>query len=191
MLNDLSEGDVFICVYYLGVNYKDSLVSIVNGNIVISYLFVLGIDLVGVVVFFDSFDFKEGDYVIVISYDIGVLYFGGYSEYVCICSEWIVFFFENLMLKEVMIIGIVGFIVVLFVYCLEENYISLFNGFVFVIGVMGGVGSFVVVIFLKLGYIVEVSMGKSLEVVYLKKFGVFFIVVCEDVFNGKLKVLGK
>ena len=88
-LNDLPEGDVLIRVHYSGVNYKDSLASIANGNIVTSYPFVPGIDLAGVVVSSDSPDFKEGDRVIATSYGIGVSHFGGYSEYARIRSEWI------------------------------------------------------------------------------------------------------
>ncbi|MFP7735534.1 NADPH:quinone oxidoreductase family protein [Priestia aryabhattai] len=190
-LNDLPEGDVLIRVHYSGVNYKDSLASIANGNIVTSYPFVPGIDLAGVVVSSDSPDFKEGDRVIATSYDIGVSHFGGYSAYARIRSEWIVPLPENLTLKEAMIIGTAGFTAALSVHRLEENHISPANGSVLVTGATGGVGSFAVAILSKLGYTVEASTGKSSEAAYLKELGASSIVGREDIYNGKLKALGK
>ncbi|MED4238125.1 acryloyl-CoA reductase [Priestia megaterium] len=190
-LNDLPEGDVLIRVHYSGVNYKDSLASIANGNIVTSYPFVPGIDLAGVVVSSDSPDFKEGDRVIATSYDIGVSHFGGYSEYARIRSEWIVPLPENLTLKEAMIIGTAGFTAALSVHRLVENHTSPSNGSVLVTGATGGVGSFAVAILSKLGYTVEASTGKSSEAAYLKELGASSIVAREDVYNGKLKALGK
>ena len=53
-----------INVHYSGVNYKDSLASIPNGNIVNTYPFVPGIDLAGVVISSNDSRFKEGDEVI-------------------------------------------------------------------------------------------------------------------------------
>lgn len=44
-LEDLPEGDVLIKVSYSSINYKDSLATIPNGNIVSTYPFVPGIDL--------------------------------------------------------------------------------------------------------------------------------------------------
>jgi putative YhdH/YhfP family quinone oxidoreductase len=190
-LNDLPEGDVLIRVHYSGVNYKDSLASIANGNIVTSYPFVPGIDLAGVVVSSESPDFKEGDRVIATSYDIGVSHFGGYSEYARIRSEWIVPLPENLTLKEAMIIGTAGFTAALSVHRLEENHTSPANGSVLVTGATGGVGSFAVAILSKLGYTVEASTGKSSEAAYLKELGASSIVGREDIYNGKLKALGK
>lgn len=190
-LNDLPEGDVLIRVHYSGVNYKDSLASIANGNIVTSYPFVPGIDLAGVVVSSDSPDFKEGDLVIATSYDIGVSHFGGYSEYARVRSEWVVPLPENLTLKEAMIIGTAGFTAALSVHRLEENHTSPANGSVLVTGATGGVGSFAVAILSKLGYTVETSTGKSSEAAYLKELGASSIVAREDVYNGKLKALGK
>lgn len=45
-----------------------------------------------------------------------------------------------------------------------------------VIGVIGGVGSVVVMLLVKVGYIVVVVIGKIFEEVYLKSLGVFVIV---------------
>src|SRR4051812_26781431 len=85
-LSDLPKGEVLIRVHYSSVNYKDSLATIPNGNIVNTYPFVPGIDLAGVVVSSDDARFQEGDEVIATSYDIGVSHFGGYSEFACILA---------------------------------------------------------------------------------------------------------
>ena len=59
-LTDLPNGEVLIRVHYSSVNYKDSLASIPNGNIVNTYPFVPGIDLAGVVVSSEDARFKGG-----------------------------------------------------------------------------------------------------------------------------------
>lgn len=72
---------------------------------------VFGIDLVGIIEEINVLGFEVGDKVIVISYDLGVSYYGGFSEYVCVKLEWVIELFEDLILEEVMIYGIVGYIV--------------------------------------------------------------------------------
>jgi putative YhdH/YhfP family quinone oxidoreductase len=190
-LQDLPEGDVLIRVHYSGVNYKDSLASIPNGNIVQTYPFVPGIDLAGVVVSSSDSRFKEGDEVIATSYEIGVSHFGGYSEYARIPAQWIVPLPKGLTLKEAMIIGTAGFTAALSVQRLLENHLSPEKGKVLVTGATGGVGSFAVSILSTLGYEVEASTGKSSEQEYLKKLGATSIVPREEIFDGKIRALGK
>lgn len=190
-LQDLPEGEVVIRVKYSGVNYKDSLAAIPNGNIVNTYPFVPGIDLAGVVVSSEDPDFKEGDEVIATSYEIGVSHFGGYSEYARIPSKWIVPLPKGLTLKEAMVIGTAGFTAALSVQRLEENYVSPEKGKVLVTGATGGVGSFAVSILSKLGYEVEASTGKESEKEYLQQLGATSIVSRDEVFDGKIRALGK
>lgn len=76
-VRDLPAGEVLIQVKYSGVNYKDSLASIPNGNIVKDYPMVPGIDLAGIVVSSQHPDFSKGDEVIATSYEIGVSRYGG------------------------------------------------------------------------------------------------------------------
>ena len=143
-MTDLPKGEVLIRVHYSSVNYKDSLASIPNGNIVNTYPFVPGIDLAGAVVSSEDARFQEGDEVIATSYEIGVTHFGGYSEYACIPAQWIVPVPKGLTLKEAMIIGTAGFTAALIVWRLEENNSSPEKGKVLVTGATGGVGSFAV-----------------------------------------------
>lgn len=190
-LQDLPDGEVLIRVQYSGVNYKDSLASIPNGNIVKKYPFVPGIDLAGVVVSSEDSRFKEGDEVIATSYEIGVSHFGGYSEYARIPADWIVPLPTGLSLKEAMTIGTAGFTAALSVLRLEENGLAPEKGKVLVTGATGGVGSFAVSILSALGYEVEASTGKEAEQDYLKQIGATSIVSREEVYDGKIRALGK
>ncbi|MGE1102975.1 NADPH:quinone oxidoreductase family protein [Peribacillus simplex] len=190
-LDDLPQGEVLIRVHYSGVNYKDSLAAIPNGNIVSSYPIVPGIDMAGVVVSSEDSRFKEGDEVIATSYGIGVSQSGGYSQFARVPAEWIVPLPDGLTMKEAMIIGTAGFTAALSVLRLEENNITPEQGSVLVTGATGGVGSFAVSILSKLGYSVEASTGKDSEHGYLKKIGAATIVSREDVYDGKLRALGK
>ncbi|MGM9925614.1 MAG: acryloyl-CoA reductase [Bacillus sp. (in: firmicutes)] len=190
-LTDLPEGEVLIRVHYSGVNYKDSLASIPDGNIVNAYPFVPGIDLAGVVVSSDDPSFQEGDEVIATSYEIGVSHFGGYSEYARIPAKWIVPLPKGLTLKEAMVIGTAGFTAALSVQRLKENGVSPEKGKVLVTGATGGVGSFAVSILSNLGYEVEASTGKESEHEYLKQLGAAAVVPREEVYDGKIRALGK
>lgn len=182
--DDLPQGEVLIRVQYSGVNYKDSLASIPNGNIVRNYPFVPGIDLAGVVVSSEDPRFKEGDEVIATSYEIGVSHFGGYSEYARIPAEWVIPLPNGLSLKEAMIIGTAGFTAALSVFRLEQNGLKPNQGKVLVTGATGGVGSFAVAILSKLGYEVEASTGKESEHDYLKQLGATTVLSREDVVSG-------
>ncbi|MDP1417120.1 acryloyl-CoA reductase [Peribacillus simplex] len=190
-LDDLPQGEVLIRVHYSGVNYKDSLACIPNGNIVSSYPIVPGIDMAGVVVSSEDSRFKEGDEVIATSYGIGVSQSGGYSQFARVPAEWIVPLPDGLTMKEAMIIGTAGFTAALSVLRLEENDLNPEQGSVLVTGATGGVGSFAVSILSKLGYSVEASTGKESEHGYLKEIGAATIVSREDVYDGKLRTLGK
>ncbi len=188
---DLPEGEVLIRVHYSGINYKDSLATIPNGNVVSDYPMIPGIDLAGVVVSSDDPQFKEGDEVIATSYEIGVSHYGGYSKYARIPSKWIVPLPAGLSLKETMIIGTAGFTAALSVQRLEENNLSPDKGKVLVTGATGGVGSFAVAILSLLGYQVEASTGKESERDYLHKLGANTIVSREEVYDGKIRALAK
>jgi acrylyl-CoA reductase (NADPH) len=190
-LSDLPEGEVLIRVHYSSVNYKDSLASIPTGKIVTRYPFVPGIDLAGVVVSSSDARFQEGDEVIATSYEIGVSHFGGYSEFARIPAKWIVPLPTGLSLKEAMVIGTAGFTAALSVQRLEENNVTPDKGKVLVTGATGGVGSFAVSILAKRGCQVTASTGKESEHDYLKKLGATEVIPREEVYDGKIRALGK
>src|SRR3954470_354912 len=186
-LTDLPNGEVLISVRYSGVNYKDSLATIPNGNIVKTYPFVPGIDLAGVVVSSEDPRFQEGDEVIATSYEIGVSHFGGYSEFARIPAKWIVPLPTGLSLKEAMVIGTAGFTAALSVQRLEENNVTPDKGKVLVTGATGGVGSFAVSILAKRGCQVTASTGKESEHDYLKTLGATEVIPREEVYDGKIR----
>ena len=190
-LADLPDGNVLVKVAYSSINYKDSLATIPEGNIVNTYPFVPGIDLAGVVISSNDDRFKKGDKIIATSYDIGVSHFGGFSEYARIPAKWIVPLPNGLTLKKAMIIGTAGFTAALSVQRLEENNVLPNKDKVLVTGATGGVGSFAVSILSTLGYQVEASTGKESEQEYLKSLGATSIISREDVYDGKIRALGK
>ncbi len=190
-LDDLPKGEVLIRVAYSGVNYKDSLATVPNGNIVRFYPFIPGIDLAGVVVASSDQRFQEGDEVIATSYEIGTSHFGGYSEYARIPADWVVPLPKGLTLKESMIIGTAGFTAALSVQRLQEHHITPETGKILVTGATGGVGSFAVSILSAMGYEVEASTGKVTEYDYLKKLGATTVVSRKEIYDGEIKPLGK
>jgi acrylyl-CoA reductase (NADPH) len=188
---DLPEGDVLIKVHYSSVNYKDGLAAHPKGNIVRNYPHVPGIDLAGVVAESDHPDWKEGDRVIVTSYELGVSHYGGFSEYARVKSDWIVPLPDGLSLKEAMVYGTAGFTAALSVYQLEQAGIKPDKGPILVTGATGGVGSMAVAILAKKGYEVAASTGKESEHSYLKKLGATTIMSREEVAPEGFKPIGK
>lgn len=190
-LHTPQNGEVLIKVKYSGVNYKDCLATIPNGNIVTTYPMVPGIDLAGTIVSSTDKRFKEGDEVIATSYEIGVSRDGGYAEYAYIPADWVVSLPKGLTLKEAMIIGTAGFTAALSVQRLQENQVTPDQGPVIVTGATGGVGSFAVSFLSKLGFTVEASTGKLHETEYLKSIGATNVISRDEVYNGKVRALGK
>lgn len=190
-LDQLPAGEVLIKVAYSGINYKDALATIPDGNIVRSYPFIPGIDLAGIVVSSEDPRFQEGDEVIATSYEIGVSHFGGYSEYTRIPAKWVLPLPKSLTLKEAMIYGTAGFTAALSIYKLEESGLSPERGKVLVTGATGGVGSLTTAMLAKKGYQVVASTGKDKEHDFLKGLGAVEVISREDVAGEKVKALDK
>ncbi|MBV9617031.1 MAG: alcohol dehydrogenase catalytic domain-containing protein, partial [Ktedonobacteraceae bacterium] len=156
---DLPEGEVLIRVAYSSVNYKDGLGSIAEGKVVRKYPLVPGIDLAGIVAESSDARFKEGDQVIVTSYELGVSHSGGYSEYARVRADWVVPLPTRLSLKDAMIIGTAGLTVGLSLHQMEKMGLRPENGPVLVTGATGGVGSIGISILKKRGYTAAASTG--------------------------------
>lgn len=168
---DLPPGEVLVKVAYSSVNYKDGLASIPEGKIVRRYPFVPGIDLSGVVAESSDPRFKEGDEVIVTSYELGVSHYGGFSQYARVRADWVVPLPAGLTLKEAMALGTAGFTAALAVHKLEHNGLNPQNGPVLVTGATGGLGSIAISILKNLSYTIAASTGKEAEHDYLKTLG--------------------
>lgn len=160
-IDDLPEGDVLIKIHYAALNYKDALSSIGNKGVTKNYPHTPGIDGAGQVVDSKSGEFKEGDEVLVTSYDLGMNTDGAFSEYIRVPAEWVVPLPKGLNLKDSMIIGTAGLTAGIGLYKMEMMGQTPEHGPVVVIGASGGVGSMAVGILAKAGYKVIASTGKE------------------------------
>lgn len=187
---ELPKSNVKVRVCYSSVNYKDGLASISNGRVVKSYPLVPGIDLAGVVEESEDSRFKIGDRVIATGFELGVSWFGGFSEYASVPSEWLVPLPLNLSLREAMIFGTAGFTAGLCLQKLEVNGLRKNDGPVIVTGASGGVGSISTCLLASSGHNVVASTGRASNRDYLMKLGAAEVIdrVCDSV-EGK--ALGK
>lgn len=190
-LDNLPENEVTIEVHYSGINYKDGLAVLPEGKIVNQYPFIPGIDASGVVIESKSDRFQVGDEVIVTSYDFGVSYFGGYSEFIRVPAEWVVPLPQGLSLKEAMILGTAGFTAALSIDALESSGVRPETEKIAVSGATGGVGSLSTAILAKRGFSVVASSGKKDAKDFLQKFGVSEVVSREAFQPEKIRVLDK
>ncbi|MBC2302348.1 acryloyl-CoA reductase [Listeria welshimeri] len=190
-LDNLPENEVTIEVHYSGINYKDGLAVLPEGKIVNQYPFIPGIDASGVVIESKSDRFQVGDEVIVTSYDFGVSYFGGYSEFIRVPAEWVVPLPQDLSLKEAMILGTAGFTAALSVDALESSGVRPETGKIAVSGATGGVGSLSTAILAKRGFCVVASSGKKDAKDFLQKFGASEVVSRETFQPEKIRALDK
>lgn len=170
-IEDLPEGELLIKVSYAALNYKDALSSVGNKGVTRNYPHTPGIDAAGVVTQSDSDEFKEGDSVIVTSYDLGMNTDGGFAEYIRVPAAWAVPLPNNLTLKESMVIGTAGFTAGLGLFKMERIGQKPTMGKILVTGASGGVGSLAVGILSQAGYEVIASTGKTEAHEYLKQLG--------------------
>ncbi|SDC24638.1 putative quinone oxidoreductase, YhdH/YhfP family [Melghirimyces thermohalophilus] len=184
-VDDLSPGEVVVRVAWSGVNYKDGLAGIPDGNVVETYPLIPGIDLAGTVVHSDDPRYKEGDEVIVASAQLGVSHDGGFSEMARVPGDWIIPLPEGLTLKEAMVYGTAGFTAAMSIQRMEENGLNPEKGPVLVAGATGGVGSTAVAMLAKRGYTVVCGTGKSSEHDYLRQLGASEILSREELSGAK------
>lgn len=189
-LSDLPEGDVLVKVAYSSLNYKDALSALGKPGVTKNYPHTPGIDASGVVVSSKSPDFKEGEEVIVTSYDLGMNTWGGFSEYIQVPSAWVIPMPKGLSLKSSMMMGTAGLTAAMSVYKLVDK-VSPNDGNVLVTGATGGVGSIAVSILHKLGYSVVTVTGKKDKVEYLKEIGASEVLSREEFLEGSGRPLLK
>ncbi len=175
-LDDLPQGDVLVDVRYAGVNFKDGLASIPDGNVARSYPLVPGIDLSGVVVSSADGRFREGDLVLATGYDLGVAHHGGYAAFARLPADWLLALPHGLDLRQAMAIGTAGLTAAIAIRRLEREGIAPAAGPVLVTGATGGVGCLAVDMLAGLGYTVEASTGKAEAEDFLRTLGAQAIV---------------
>ena len=192
-LSDLKDGNVLVKVDYSSLNYKDALILNDGGKIVRKFPFVPGIDFSGKVVESGDEKFKKDDNVILTGFRVGEAFFGGFSQYAKVDSNFLIKMPKDLDNKKSMMLGTAGFTALLCSFAVkakEELLLGSKVKDVLVTGATGGVGSIATMILSKMGYDVHAVTGKKDKNDYLKSLGAKNILDRKD-FDGESKLLEK
>jgi acrylyl-CoA reductase (NADPH) len=106
---ELKDGNVLVKVDYSSLNYKDALILNNGGKIVRKFPFVPGIDFSGTVVESEDSKFKKGDNIILTGFRVGESYFGGFSQYAKVDSNFLIKTPKELDNQKSMMLGTAGF----------------------------------------------------------------------------------
>jgi len=189
----LKDGNVLVKVDYSSLNYKDAMILKDGGRIVRKFPFVPGIDFSGTVVQSEDEKFKKDDNVILTGFRVGEAYFGGFSQYAKVDSNFLIKTPKELDSHKSMMLGTAGFTALLCAFAVkarEELLLGEKVKDVLVTGATGGVGSIAVMILSKMGYDVHAVTGKKDKNDYLKNLGAKNIIERKE-FEGESKLLEK
>ena len=189
----LKDGNVLVKVDYSSLNYKDALILKDGGRIVRKFPFIPGIDFSGTVVESADNKFKKDDNVILTGFRVGEAYFGGFSQYAKVDSNFLIKIPKDLDSKKSMMLGTAGFTALLCSFAVkakEELLLGTKVKDVLVTGATGGVGSIAVMILSKMGYDVHAVTGKKDKNDYLNDLGAKNIIDRKE-FEGESKLLEK
>jgi len=189
----LKDGNVLVKVDYSSLNYKDALILSNGGRIVKKFPFVPGIDFSGTVVESEDTKFKKGDNIILTGFRVGEAYFGGFSQYAKVDSNFLIKTPKELDNHKSMMLGTAGFTALLCAFAVkakEELLLGEKVKDVLVTGATGGVGSIAVMVLSKMGYNVHAATGKKDKNDYLKNLGAKNIIDRKE-FEGESKLLEK
>jgi len=189
----LKDGNVLVKVDYSSLNYKDAMILKDGGRIVRTFPFVPGIDFSGSVVESEDVNFKAGDRVILTGFRVGEAFFGGFSQYAKVNSNFLIKAPENISNLQAMMMGTAGFTALLCSFAIkarEELLMGEKVKDVLVTGATGGVGSIAIMILSKMGYDVHAVTGKKDKNDYLKNLGAKNIIDRKE-FEGESKLLEK
>lgn len=151
-VSDLPAGDTLVKIDFSTLNFKDALAITGRGKIVKTWPMVPGIDFAGTVVESGNPVFKPGAPVILTGWGVGEKYWGGFSQYQRVQSEWLVPLPSGLTTRQAMIVGTAGLTAMLCIEGLEKTGMRPNGGPVLVTGASGGVGSVAVAVLAHLGY---------------------------------------
>ncbi len=189
----LKDGNVLVKVDYSSLNYKDAMILKDGGRIVRKFPFVPGIDFSGVVEESGDEKFKKGDNIILTGFRVGESFFGGFSQYAKVDSNFLIKIPKDLDSKKSMMLGTAGFTALLCSFAVkakEELLLGTKVKDVLVTGATGGVGSIAIMILSKMGYHVHAVTGKKDKADYLKDLGAKNIIDRKE-FEGESKLLEK
>ena len=189
----LKDGNVLVRIDFSSLNFKDALILNNGGKIVKKYPFVPGIDFSGTVEESEDEKFKKDDKVILTGFRVGEIYYGGFSQYAKVNSDFLVKLPKDLTNKKAMMMGTAGLTALLCSFAVKAKEELLMGSKVkdvLVTGATGGVGSFAVMALSKMGYDVHAVTGKKEKHDYLKKLGAKNILDRKE-FMGESKLLEK
>jgi len=189
----LKDGNVLIKIDYSSLNYKDALILKDGGKIVRKFPFVPGIDFSGKVVENSDDKFKKDETVICTGFRVGEMYYGGFSQYAKVDSNFLIKNPKNIDAEQSMMLGTAGFTALQCSFAIkarEELLLGEKVNDVLVTGATGGVGSIAVMILSKMGYNVHAVTGKKDKNDYLKDLGAKNIIDRKE-FEGESKLLEK
>jgi acrylyl-CoA reductase (NADPH) len=180
-IDELPPGDVLIRVHYSSLNYKDAMSATGSPGVTREYPHTPGIDAAGIVEASDASDIAVGESVLVTGYDLGSNTDGGFGQYICVPSDWVVKLPAGLTLRQSMIYGTAGFTAGLSVDKFLWHGLEPGDGDILVTGATGGVGSMAVALLSKLGFSVVASTGKRDSRDFLLKIGAAQVISREEV----------
>ena len=189
----LKDGNVLVKIDYSSLNYKDALILKDGGKIVRKFPFVPGIDFSGVVAESEDDKYKKGENVILTGFRVGEAYFGGFSQYAKVDSNFLIKTPKELDNHKSMMLDTAGFTALHCAFAVKAKEDLLLGEKVkdvLVTGATGGVGSLAVMILSKMGYQVHAVTGKKDKNDYLKDLGAKNIIDRKE-FEGESKLLEK
>jgi len=189
----LKDGNVLIKIDYSSLNYKDALILKDGGKIVRKFPFVPGIDFSGKVIESGDDKYKKDENVICTGFRVGEMYYGGFSQYAKVDSNFLIKNPKNIDAEQSMMLGTAGFTALQCSFAIkarEELLLGEKVNDVLVTGATGGVGSIAVMILSKMGYNVHAVTGKKDKNDYLKDLGAKNIIDRKE-FEGESKLLEK
>ena len=189
----LKDGNVLIKIDYSSLNYKDALILKDGGKIVRKFPFVPGIDFSGKVVESGDDKFKKDENVICTGFRVGEMYYGGFSQYAKVDSNFLIKIPKGIDSEKSMMLGTAAFTALQCSFAIkarEELLLGEKVNDVLVTGATGGVGSIAVMILSKMGYNVHAVTGKKDKNDYLKDLGAKNIIDRKE-FEGESKLLEK
>jgi len=175
-IQDLPAGDVLIKVECSSLNFKDALSFSGNKGVTRKFPHTPGIDAAGEVVSCATDDFKAGQKVLVVGYDLGMNTSGGFGEYISVPAKWVMPMPVAMSAHQSMAWGTAGFTAALCIDKLLMAGAKKEQGPVLVSGASGGVGSIAIMLLVKLGFEVHALTSKTADKEYFKQLGVSEIV---------------
>ena len=189
----LKDGNVLVKIDYSSLNYKDAMILKDGGRIVRKFPFVPGIDFSGTVEDSEDEKFKKDDKIICTGFRVGEVFYGGFSQYAKVDSNFLIKIPKEIDSHKSMMLGPAGFTALQCSFAVkarEELLLGEKVKDVLVTGATGGVGSIAVMILSKMGFDVHAVTGKQDKKDYLKNLGAKNIIDRKE-FEGESKLLEK